>query len=88
MRACIILHNMIIEDERDNYTQYDISQFQQLETCGSAQVDLTYFTNKPTNMTNILGNRTPLRDRNVHHQLKSDLVEYIWQNFGTLSSED
>ena len=88
MRACIILHNMIVEDERDNYTQYDIFQSQQIETGGSAQVDLTYSTNMSTNMANILGNRTRLRDRNVHHQLKSDFVEHIWQKFGTLSSED
>uniref|UniRef100_A0A0D3AQR0 DDE Tnp4 domain-containing protein n=1 Tax=Brassica oleracea var. oleracea TaxID=109376 RepID=A0A0D3AQR0_BRAOL len=28
MRACIILHNMIVEDEQDGYTQYDVSEFQ------------------------------------------------------------
>uniref|UniRef100_A0A0D3BBI7 DDE Tnp4 domain-containing protein n=1 Tax=Brassica oleracea var. oleracea TaxID=109376 RepID=A0A0D3BBI7_BRAOL len=27
MRACIILHNMIVEDERDGYTQFDVSEF-------------------------------------------------------------
>uniref|UniRef100_A0A0D3B8S3 Myb-like domain-containing protein n=1 Tax=Brassica oleracea var. oleracea TaxID=109376 RepID=A0A0D3B8S3_BRAOL len=31
MRACIILHNMIVEDERDEYTQFDVSEFQQGE---------------------------------------------------------
>uniref|UniRef100_A0A0D2ZTG1 Myb-like domain-containing protein n=1 Tax=Brassica oleracea var. oleracea TaxID=109376 RepID=A0A0D2ZTG1_BRAOL len=42
MRACIILHNMIVEDERDGYTQFNLSEFQvptsrrqRKFTCGS-----------------------------------------------------
>ena len=27
MRACITLHNRIVEDERDGYTHFDISKF-------------------------------------------------------------
>ena len=37
MRAYIILHNMIVEDERNSCTQYDGLEFQQGEG-----VDLTY----------------------------------------------
>jgi len=44
MRACIILHNMIVENERDGYTQYDVSEFQQGEDNRSSHVDLTYST--------------------------------------------
>uniref|UniRef100_A0A0D3AN90 No apical meristem-associated C-terminal domain-containing protein n=1 Tax=Brassica oleracea var. oleracea TaxID=109376 RepID=A0A0D3AN90_BRAOL len=40
MRACIILHNMIVEDERDGYTQFNLSEFQQAEDNGSSHVDL------------------------------------------------
>uniref|UniRef100_A0A0D3C2M6 DDE Tnp4 domain-containing protein n=1 Tax=Brassica oleracea var. oleracea TaxID=109376 RepID=A0A0D3C2M6_BRAOL len=41
MRACIILPNMIVQDERDGYTQFDVSEFQQGEDYGSSHVDLT-----------------------------------------------
>ncbi|XP_023634518.1 putative nuclease HARBI1 [Capsella rubella] len=39
MRACIILHNMIVEDERDMYTQFDVTEFEQPETSGRTRVD-------------------------------------------------
>uniref|UniRef100_A0A0D3ACF4 No apical meristem-associated C-terminal domain-containing protein n=1 Tax=Brassica oleracea var. oleracea TaxID=109376 RepID=A0A0D3ACF4_BRAOL len=55
MRACIILHNMIVEDERDGYTQFDVSEFQQGEDTGSSHVDLTYSTDIPTNIANMMG---------------------------------
>ena len=29
MRTCIILHNMIVENERNGYTQYDTSEFEE-----------------------------------------------------------
>uniref|UniRef100_A0A0D3AY84 DDE Tnp4 domain-containing protein n=1 Tax=Brassica oleracea var. oleracea TaxID=109376 RepID=A0A0D3AY84_BRAOL len=82
MRADIILHNMIVEDERDGYTQFDVSEFQQGEDTGSSHVDLTYSTDMPTNIANMMGVRTRIRDRQMHQQLKADLVENIWQKFG------
>ena len=82
MRACIILHNMIVEDERDGYTQFDVSDFQEAEDNGSSHVDLTYSTNMPSNIANMMSARTRIRDRKMHQQLKADLVEHIWRKFG------
>jgi len=77
MRANIILHNMIVEDERDGYTQYDVSEFQQGEDTGSSHVDLTFATDIPINIGNMMGVRTRIRDKQMHQQLKSDLVEHV-----------
>uniref|UniRef100_A0A0D3ECK6 DDE Tnp4 domain-containing protein n=1 Tax=Brassica oleracea var. oleracea TaxID=109376 RepID=A0A0D3ECK6_BRAOL len=76
MRACIILHNMIVENEREDY------DFQQGEESGSSHVDLTYSTDIHTNIANQMGVRTRIRDRQAHQQLKGDLVEHIWRKFG------
>ena len=82
MRACIILHNMIVEDERDGYTLLDVSEFQEAEDNGSSHVDLTYSTDMPSNIANMMSARTRIRDRQMHQQLKADLVEHIWRKFG------
>uniref|UniRef100_A0A0D3CLL7 DDE Tnp4 domain-containing protein n=1 Tax=Brassica oleracea var. oleracea TaxID=109376 RepID=A0A0D3CLL7_BRAOL len=82
MRACMILHNMIVENERGEYTQYDVSDFQQGEGSGSSHVDLTFSTDIPTNIANQMGVRTRIRDRQTHQQLKSDLVQHLWRKFG------
>ena len=79
MRACIILHNMIVEDERDSFTQYDVFEFQQGE-----DVDLTYSVNMATNLGNTIDRRTKVRNRQAHQQLKKDLIENIWAKFGHL----
>ena len=65
MRACIILHNMIVEDERDSYTQYDVLEFQQGEG-----VNLTYSVDMATNLGNTIDRRTRVRDRQAYQQLK------------------
>ncbi|XP_048596555.1 uncharacterized protein LOC125578249 [Brassica napus] len=37
MRTCIILHNMIVENERDGYTQFDTSAFEEGDSSRSSQ---------------------------------------------------
>uniref|UniRef100_A0A0D3BBA4 DDE Tnp4 domain-containing protein n=1 Tax=Brassica oleracea var. oleracea TaxID=109376 RepID=A0A0D3BBA4_BRAOL len=82
MRACIILHNMIVENERDGYTQFDVSEFQQGDETRNSHVELTYSTDIPSNIANMMGVRTRIRDRQMHEQLKADLVEHVWRKFG------
>uniref|UniRef100_A0A0D3AB60 DDE Tnp4 domain-containing protein n=1 Tax=Brassica oleracea var. oleracea TaxID=109376 RepID=A0A0D3AB60_BRAOL len=77
MRACIILHNMIIEDERDGYTQFDVSVFAQPESNRISQVDLTYSIDMPSNLGNMMSIRNRVRVKTIHQQLKADLVEHI-----------
>ena len=66
MYACIILHNMIIEDEGRAICDYD----ENASTGNSVPVseeqqDLNAFA---------------LRNEYTHHNLQADLVEYIWNN--------
>ena len=82
MRACIILHNMIVETERDGNTQFNVSEFQQREDNRSAQVDLDISHEMHTNIANMMDARTRIRDGPMHHQPKADLVEHIWRKFG------
>ncbi|XP_010501452.1 PREDICTED: uncharacterized protein LOC104778706 [Camelina sativa] len=72
MRACIILHNMIVENERDEYTQANVSDFPQGD-----DVDISYSIDMASNISNVLNGRIIIRDREVHDQLKHDLVEHL-----------
>ncbi|XP_023634292.1 uncharacterized protein LOC111829435 [Capsella rubella] len=81
MRACLILHNMIVEDERHSYTLFDEQEFQV-----GAQ-DLTFSNNMATNLDGIGDRRKRIRDKQAHRQLKEDLIENIWTKFGHLPND-
>uniref|UniRef100_A0A0D3BD23 Myb-like domain-containing protein n=1 Tax=Brassica oleracea var. oleracea TaxID=109376 RepID=A0A0D3BD23_BRAOL len=53
MRTCIILHNMIVENERNGYTQYDTSEFEEGDSSRYSQVDMSY-SPKPSNLRTML----------------------------------
>jgi hypothetical protein len=79
MYTCIILHNMIVEDERDSYeVRYDID-FEP----GSYCIPLEGLEEGPIHEFDmVLEADAAIRDRPTHRRLKADLVEHIWQKFG------
>ena len=80
MYACVILHNMIIEDERDSYGIPNDNTYEQSQV--SAQI--TGLAQGPIHgFAQVLEQDTNIRDRTIHRRLKADLVEHIWQKFGS-----
>ena len=67
MRACIILHNMIVEDERRTDDKDETFQ----------DADISFVVKEPTELFNSLDHRARVRGRPVHQQLKHDLIEHI-----------
>ena len=74
MKACIILHNMIIEDERDENEMVDFD-YEQIDENPHTQVSREQ-TNKFMEFIQV---HQCIGDQEVHSQLQSDLVEHLWQ---------
>ncbi|XP_048623979.1 uncharacterized protein LOC125592674 [Brassica napus] len=75
MRSCIILHNMIVEDERDTYAQH-WTDYDQSEASGSSTPQ-PFSTEVLPVFANHVRARSELRDSKVHHELQANLVKHI-----------
>ncbi|XP_042404757.1 putative nuclease HARBI1 [Zingiber officinale] len=72
MYTCIILHNMIIENEGDavvNWSDDERDSQSQIFQCSTQEFQAYIRRNYE------------LRDNQLHHQLRADLVEYIWARY-------
>ncbi|GAA0154092.1 hypothetical protein LIER_12173 [Lithospermum erythrorhizon] len=91
MRACIVLHNMIVDDECDTYSQnWENIDFEPSNNSGSSSSGHVQSEVLPQFHVHVQGRFEPniharleLRDRAQHIQLKKDLIEHIRQKFGT-----
>ncbi|KAK9067688.1 hypothetical protein SSX86_011799 [Deinandra increscens subsp. villosa] len=72
MKACIILHNMIIEDERDNSDDDDFEYDQVDDVLPELSHDHT------TEFMEFIERHHQIRDSSTHHQLQEDLIEHQW----------
>ncbi|XP_042408037.1 uncharacterized protein LOC121997600 [Zingiber officinale] len=72
MLACIILHNMIVEDEGDHVTNWYNEE-------GDEPAQPIHGSNRV--FQDYLRTNSELRDTQVHHQLRVDLVEHIWGQY-------
>ncbi|KAJ0824976.1 putative harbinger transposase-derived protein [Helianthus annuus] len=75
MKACVILHNMMIEDERDDGDSLNI-EYDQLDD------DLAELSRTHTiEIMDFIQRRLHIRDSLAHHQLQEDLIEHQWLRF-------
>ena len=81
MYACIILHNMIVADERHTYKCYDKYDCD-YEEPGFSIPYITAEQGPIDGFDLVLEKEAALRDRATHRRLKADLVENIWEKFG------
>jgi len=73
MRACVIPHNMIVEDERDNYElafDYNVVE-------GTAPEPIVNHDHNPYYET-YFQRFKEIRDPDAHAALQADLIEKIW----------
>ncbi|XP_048603704.1 uncharacterized protein LOC125581769 [Brassica napus] len=49
------------QNERNGYTQYDTSEFEEGDSSRSSEVDMSYSTDMPSNLGNMLGVRSHVR---------------------------
>jgi hypothetical protein len=82
MYACIILHNMIVEDERDTFrVRYD-DDYEYDYDNGTSTPLLNYGHGPIHGFARALEIEEDIRNRDMHRRLKEDLVEHIFQRFG------
>ena len=74
MRACIILHNMIVQDERDLHTTFDYN------TVTTATIGIN--NNNSATFQLFSAQFNTICDSDVHHCLRNNLMEHLWQQKG------
>ncbi|TVU11411.1 hypothetical protein EJB05_44996, partial [Eragrostis curvula] len=73
--ACIIMHNMILEDERGQ----DVDFIYETEGTHVPEVQPQRDEDR---LTKFLEVQKKINNREEHHQLREDLVEHLWQRLG------
>jgi hypothetical protein len=71
MKACVIMHNMIVEDEEEIVLD---ERFQD----GGQNVQPSH--DHRQDLDEFIEVHRKNRDKETHHQLQEDLVEHIWRH--------
>ena len=90
MLCYIIMHNMIVEDERDTYENYtDIQEYAMYKPtrchtrCTEEDNDnFIYHTDRIVDINIYLQHKAEIEDQQIHLSLRNDLIDLIWSKFG------
>jgi hypothetical protein len=71
LNACVIIHNMIIESERE-HPMFDTKLYHRQGPLATLHQQV------PAAFAVFLAMRQEIRDANIHSQLQDDVVEHLW----------
>lgn len=71
MWACVIMHNMIVEDERDE--EHDL-----IYDGVGENVKISH--DETPELEQFIKNYKTIKDKEIHNQLQDDLIEHLWQH--------
>ncbi|GFP92151.1 hypothetical protein PHJA_001359200 [Phtheirospermum japonicum] len=74
MTPCIIMHNMIIEDERDLDDPID-------ETREVPPLDVEFVEKDHTRFQDFLARFRQIKDAEAHFTLRNVLIDHLWEKY-------
>jgi hypothetical protein len=74
MKACIIMHNMIIEDERARHLGFDHER--------EVNSFISVSHGEIPKLHDFLQTHNRIKDRATSSQLQEDLIEHLWEQYG------
>jgi hypothetical protein len=84
MMACVIMHNMIVEDELDEHGGQYKYNFDNTERYVCNYDDMgervTVSHNAAHELDALIQRYRNIKNKETHYQLKADLIEHLWQN--------
>jgi len=78
MTACIIMHNMIVEDEgvdEKDFIYDDVGEKMTVSHDATPEFDA------------FMQNYKKIKDKETHTQLQANLIEHLWHNFPDLYTD-
>lgn len=84
MMACIIMHNMIVEDERDDYEYNFDNKGQYVYNYDDMGERVSVSHDDAPKLEAFIQNYKKIKNKETHTQLQADLIEHLWQNHGDL----
>ena len=75
MQACVLLHNMIIEDEREDEDDFN---YNQKGTVTKVLDPKDYEHRDPQLLEEFLKMDQEIEDKSTHKHVQNDLVEHLW----------